>query len=47
MRESNSLTCFLGFVKSRGFSMTVLKDSVRGLRYKIGIFIWELAHMEK
>ena len=33
--------------RAAGFSITVLKDSVRELRYKINIFIWELAHMEK
>jgi hypothetical protein len=36
---------FLG--KAEGFSTTELKDSVRGLRYKIDIFIWVLAHKEK
>ena len=38
---------FLGLEQTAGFSTTVLKDSVRVLRYKLDIFIWELAHMEK
>ena len=34
----------LFFCQRQGFSTTVLKDSVRELRYKIDIFIWVLAH---
>jgi hypothetical protein len=36
---------FLG--KAEGFSMTVLKRLCKRIRYKIDIFIWELAHKEK
>ena len=51
--DFNSLSSFESFrsgffsATAEGFSATVLKDSVRGLRYKIGNFIWVLAHKEK